>query len=45
MSSGLDDKMKVELADLEKLIEENQFEAHANSILETEQVTDKVGSL
>ena len=31
------------LADLEKLVEENQFVAHANSILETEEITDKVG--
>jgi len=45
VSSGLDDKMKVELADLEKLIEENQFVAHANSILETEQVTDKMSEM
>ena len=31
------------LADLEKLVEENQFVAHAYSILETEEITDKVG--
>ena len=34
--------MKAELKELVKLVEENQFVAHANSILETEQVTDKV---
>ena len=31
-----------ELASLDKLVEENQFVAHANSILETEEITDKV---
>ena len=31
-----------QLTELEKLVEENQFVAHANSILETEEVTDKV---
>lgn len=37
--------MSSQLQELEKLIEENQFVAHANSILETEQVTDKVSEL
>jgi len=34
-----------QLSELEKLIEENQFVAHANSILETEEVTDKVAQM
>merc|ERR1712107_673658 len=34
-----------QLCELEKFVEENQFVAHANSILETEEVTDKVADL
>ena len=39
---GFDENKKAELNELVKLVEENQFVAHANSILETEKVTDKV---
>eukprot|EP00088_Acartia_fossae_P053457 TRINITY_DN6090_c0_g1_i2.p1 TRINITY_DN6090_c0_g1~~TRINITY_DN6090_c0_g1_i2.p1 ORF type:complete len:596 (+),score=215.24 TRINITY_DN6090_c0_g1_i2:37-1824(+) len=44
-SGGLDSGMKEQLNQLEKQVEENQFVAHANSILETEQVTEKMTEL
>ena len=34
--------METQLHSLQQLVEENKFVAHANSILETEKVTDKV---
>merc|ERR1711915_908221 len=34
-----------QLKGLENMIEENQFVAHANSILETEEITDKVAEI
>ena len=39
---GLEPESCKQLEELEKLIEEHRFVAHANSILETEQITDKV---
>ena len=40
--AGLEKNMLKELDELEKAIEGRQFVAHANSILETEMVADKV---
>merc|ERR1719319_1236200 len=37
--------MKTQLAELERSIEGRQFVAHANSILETETITDQVATL
>jgi len=42
---ALEKGMMNELEELEKMIEENQFVAHANSILETEQIVEKVADL
>jgi len=42
---GLEPESCKQLEELEKLIEEHRFVAHANSILETEQITDKVGEM
>jgi len=41
----LDQDMDSQLHHLEQLVEENKFVAHANSILETEKVTDKMAGL
>jgi len=42
---GLEKDMETQLHSLEQLVEENKFVAHANSILETEKVTDKMAGL
>jgi len=42
---GLEAELSCQLVNLEKLVEENQFVAHANSILETEEITDKVADM
>jgi signal recognition particle subunit SRP68 len=42
---GLEKDMETQLHSLEQLVEENKFVAHANSILETEKVTDKMAVL
>jgi len=44
-SRGLDKDMNSQVLELEKMIEENQFVAHANSILETEHIVDKVADM
>lgn len=41
----LEAELAGQLKELVKLIEENQFVAHANSILEMEKITDKVGAM
>jgi len=42
---GLEKDMETQLHSLQQLVEENKFVAHANSILETEKVTDKMAGL
>jgi len=44
-SRALEKGMMNELEELEKMVEENQFVAHANSILETEHIVEKVADL
>jgi len=42
---GVEKELAVQLSELGNLVEENQFVAHANSILETESITDKVAEI